>query len=87
MGLLKLLTFPISGPISGTTWVLRTVLDEAERKYYDEAAIQHEISDLERQHREGLIDDETFEEREDQLFERLMEARKYHQRKQEQGGT
>ena len=87
MGLLKLLTFPISGPVSGTTWVLRTVLDEAERKYYDEAAIHHEIAELERKHREGLLDDETFEEHEDQLFERLLEARKYHQRKQEQGGT
>ena len=66
---------------------MRTVLDEAERKYYDEASIQHEIADLERQHREGLINDETFEEREDQLFELLMEARKYHQRQQEEGGT
>lgn len=87
MGLLKLLTFPISGPIAGTTWVLRTVLDEAERKYYDEAAIHHEMEALERQHRSGEIDDEAFETREEELLERLLEARKYHQRKQEQGGT
>ena len=39
MGLLKLLTFPVSGPVAGTHWVLRTLLDEAERRYYDEEAI------------------------------------------------
>jgi hypothetical protein len=33
------------------------------------------------------LDDETFETREEELLERLLEARKYHQRKQEQGGT
>ena len=87
MGLLKLLTFPVSGPIAGTRWVLQTVLDEAERKYYDEAAIHHEMAELEKQHQSGVIDDETFEMQEEQLLERLMEARKYHQRKQEQGGA
>lgn len=85
MGLFKLLTFPVSGPISGTRWVLQTVLDEAERKYYDEAAIHHEMAELEKQHQAGAIDDEAFEEREEQLLERLLEARKYHQRKREEG--
>jgi hypothetical protein len=69
MGLLKLLTFPISGPVSRTRWVLQTVLEEAERKYYDEAAIHHEIAELERQHRDGAIDDETFEAKEDEMLE------------------
>jgi hypothetical protein len=49
----KLLTFPISGPVSGTRSVLQTVLDEAESKYYDETAIHHEMAELERQHRDG----------------------------------
>ena len=80
------LTFPVSGPISGTRWVLQTVLDEAERKYYDEAAIHHEMAELEKQHQAGVIDDDSFEAQEEQLLERLMEARKYHQRKREQGG-
>lgn len=87
MGLLKLLTFPVSVPLSGTRWVLQTVLDEAERKYYDEAAIHHEMAELEKRHQGGVIDDETFEMQEEQLLERLMEARKYHQRKQDQGGA
>ena len=87
MGLLKLLTFPVSVPLSGTRWVLQTVLDEAERKYYDEAAIHHEMAELEKRHQGRVIDDETFEMEEEQLLERLMEARSYHQRKQDQGGA
>jgi hypothetical protein len=37
--------------------------NEAERKYNDEAAIHHEMAELEKQHRAGEIDDETFETR------------------------
>jgi len=82
MGLLKLLTFPVSAPIAGATWTLQTLLDEAERRYYDPAAIQQEMADLERQLSRGEIDERTFDEREDALFERLLEARAYHQRKE-----
>ena len=83
MGLLKLLTFPVSLPLSGGKWVLQTLLSEAERRYYDEAAIHHEMAEAERQFQAGEIDEETFEEWEEALLERLLDARAYHQQKLE----
>ena len=85
MGLLKLLTFPVSLPVSGGTWVLRTVLTEAERRYYDEAAIMEEMSQLERQLQTGEIDDQTFDEHEEALLQRLLDAREYHRQRESAG--
>ena len=84
MGLLKLLTFPVSGPLLGGRWVLRTVLDEAERRYYDPTAIRAEIEEVERQHRSGELDDAAFESLEDSLLQRLLDARDYQARKREE---
>ena len=86
MGLLKLLTFPVSGPLLGGKWVLQTVLDEAERRYYDPAAIRAEMAELERRHGAGEIDEETFDRCEEALLQRLLEARDYQQRKESEGG-
>jgi len=82
MGLLKLLTFPVSGPIAGTKWALQTLLNEAERRYYDESAIRQEMAELERQMLAGQIDDGSFDRAEEALLERLLQARQYHQQKQ-----
>jgi cytochrome c-type biogenesis protein CcmI len=79
MGLLKLLTFPVSLPLAGGRWTLQTLLNEAERRYYDEAAIRQQMAELERQMMAGEIDDATFDAQEEALFERLLEAREYHQ--------
>ena len=81
MGLFKLLTFPVSGPVSGTRWVLQTILNEAERRHYDPAGIRQQLADLEAQHRTGRISEEEFDRREEALFERLIEAREHHQAK------
>ena len=81
MGLLKLLTFPVSGPIVGSKWIMQTLLTEAERQYYDPAAIRRQLADLEAEHRAGRIDDDEFDRREEELFGRLLEARDYLQRK------
>lgn len=72
--LLKLLTFPISGPM----WVAKVVLDEAERQYYDEAAIHRQMSELEEAFDRGDINRDTFDRREEALLQRLLEARDYH---------
>ena len=82
MGLLKLLTFPVSVPLSGGRWVLRTLVDEAERRYYDPAAIRQQMADLEARHRAGELSDDEFDSQEEALLERLIEAREYQQRKQ-----
>jgi hypothetical protein len=77
MGLFKLLTLPVSLPVTGGTWVLQTVLTEAEHRYYDEAAIFEEMSQLERQLQTGEIDQDLFDQREEELLRRLLEAREY----------
>lgn len=86
MGLFKLLTFPVSGPLVGTKWALKTLLSEAERRYYDEAAIRQEMAELERRMLAGQVDDETFDRQEEALLHRLLDAREYHRRKAEQPG-
>src|SRR5689334_15019189 len=83
MGLFKLLTFPVSMPLTGGRWVLQTLLSEAERRYYDEAAIRQEMAELERQLVAGKVDDETFDRHEEELLARLLEAREYRQRREE----
>ena len=82
MGLFTLVTFPVSGPVLGMKWVLQTLLDQAERQYYDENAIRREMAELEARLREGQISDQEFDRREEALFERLLEAREYRRRKQ-----
>jgi hypothetical protein len=82
MGLFKLLTFPVSGPVSGTKWVLQTILNEAERAYYDPAAIRQQMAELENKHRAGLISEEELDRREEALLERLIEARERQQGRQ-----
>ena len=81
MGLLKLLTFPVSGPVSGGRWVLQTLLDEAERRFYDTTAIQEELARVEQSHRAGEMNDAEFEQAEEVLLRRLLEAQAYHRRK------
>jgi hypothetical protein len=84
MGLLKLLTFPVSLPLSGGEWVLRTVLSEAERRYYDEAAILGEMAQLEGQLQCGEIGEATFDAQEEALLQRLLDARQYHREREAQ---
>jgi len=74
--LLKLLTLPVSGPL----WVAKVVLDEAERQYYDEGTIQRQMAELEQALDRGDIDRETFDQREEALLQRLLEARDFHRR-------
>jgi hypothetical protein len=80
MGLLKLLTFPVSAPVSGSKWVLKTLLSEAERRYYDEDAIRSELADVQRRFESGAIDEPTMERMEEDLLQRLLDARAYHRR-------
>jgi len=80
MGLLKLLAFPVTLPL----WVAEVSRDEAERQLYDVDAIGRQLADLERQHRAGEVDDETFAAREEELLARWMDAREYHRRKEQE---
>ena len=74
MGLFSILTFPVSAPLAGGRWVLQTILDEAERRYYDPAAIRQELVALEQRFVAGQISEDQFAQREEELLERLLEA-------------
>jgi len=58
-------------PVRGTGWVIRQVLDEAERLYYDPAAVRAELAQLEERLEAGEIDDQEFDRQEDELLDRL----------------
>lgn len=74
MGLITgLLTLPLA-PVRGVIWIAEKVEQEAERQYYDPAAIQQQLDELEEQSSAGLIDDEEAQVLEDLLVRRLLEG-------------
>ncbi|WP_432187975.1 gas vesicle protein GvpG [Streptomyces sp. Tue6028] len=77
MGLLsQIVTLPLA-PVRGVGWVVDRVLEAAEREYYDPEPVQRALADLEKDLLEGRIDQKTFEEREDELLDRLDEIAAY----------
>lgn len=72
MGLLSgLVTWPLA-PVRGVVWVADQVLQEAERQYYDPALIRQELDEVDQMRREGMIDPEEADQREEELIARLM---------------
>lgn len=82
MGLLRMMAFPITGPL----WIAQILKDEAERQLYDVDSIRQQMLALEQQLNSGEIDQETFDHLEERLLERVVEAREYHRRQQEEHG-
>ena len=71
MGLIgEVLLLPFA-PVRGSAWVIGQVLREAERIYYDPAAIRTELARLERLLTDGEITAEEFDRAEDELLDRL----------------
>ncbi|MEB8342839.1 gas vesicle protein GvpG [Streptomyces endophyticus] len=71
MGLIsELLLLPLA-PVRGSLWAVEQVLTEAERQYYDPAAVRAELARLEEQLVSGEIDQDTFDRVEDELLDRL----------------
>ncbi|MER7840044.1 gas vesicle protein GvpG [Streptomyces sp. NPDC096040] len=71
MGLIKELLLLPFAPVRGSAWVVEQVLHEAERIYYDPAAIRAELARLEERLEAGEIDEEEFDRAEDELLDRL----------------
>ncbi|MCI3271177.1 gas vesicle protein GvpG [Streptomyces cylindrosporus] len=71
MGLLKEVVLLPFAPVRGSAWVIGQLLTEAERIYYDPAAVRAELARLEEQLEAGEIDEEEFDRREDELLDRL----------------
>ncbi|MGP4000862.1 gas vesicle protein GvpG [Streptomyces sp. 8N706] len=75
MGILtQILTLPVA-PVRGVGWVVNRVVDAAEQQYYDPAAVEKELAELEKSLLEGRIDEAEFDRREDELLDRLEEIR------------
>ncbi|MEU0071740.1 gas vesicle protein GvpG [Streptomyces sp. NPDC006332] len=71
MGLIgEVLLLPFA-PVRGSGWVIRQVLEEAERLYYDPAAVRAELARLEERLEAGEIDEGEFDRQEDELLDRL----------------
>lgn len=58
-------------------WVLRQLLAQAEREYYDPANVQRALAELAARLEEGQIGEEEFERQEDELLDRLEEAQRW----------
>ncbi|WP_328767583.1 gas vesicle protein GvpG [Streptomyces sp. NBC_00286] len=71
MGLIgEVLLLPFA-PVRGSAWVIRQVLSEAERIYYDPATVRAELAQLEERLESGEIDEAEFDRLEDELLDRL----------------
>jgi hypothetical protein len=77
MGLLSaLVTWPLA-PVRGVGWIGEQIRREAERQYYDPAAIQEQLDQLEDARAQGLITDEEADAIEDDLVQRLLDGGSY----------
>ncbi|GAB2608951.1 gas vesicle protein GvpG [Streptomyces capparidis] len=76
MGLIGELLLLPAAPVRCAGWVIRQVVETAEREYYDPAAITRELRALEEDLVQGRIGEEEFDRREDELLDRLDEARR-----------
>lgn len=71
MGLIgQIVTLPLA-PVRGTHWVVRQLLENAEREYYDPAPVRAALAELERDLLAGRITEEDFDHREDELLDEL----------------
>jgi hypothetical protein len=76
VGILKEIALLPLAPVRGTTWVAEQLAEEADRQLYDEDNIRAELMRLEMEHEEGEIGDEERDRMEEELFERLLVARR-----------
>ena len=75
MGLITgLLTLPLA-PVRGVVWVAEKVAEEAEMELYDENRIMRELAELEAAFALDEISEEHFNERVDEVLERLQVGR------------
>jgi cytochrome c-type biogenesis protein CcmH/NrfG len=75
MGLFTaLVTLPLA-PVRGVVWVADQVAQEADRQLHDPARLRGELLQLELDRDQGLIGEEEFTARMEELLERIAAAR------------
>src|SRR5215510_5661007 len=75
MVLLKLLSLPISLPVSGMKFVLQQVADLADQELYDPSVVHEQLLLLHVQMEDGDIDEDEYAQREAELMARLRDIR------------
>jgi len=75
--LLRLLTLPISAPISGIKYVLEKVGEVAERELWDEEPVREQLILVNAAFEEGRMTETEFREREAELLGRLREIKEH----------
>jgi hypothetical protein len=72
MGLVTgLLTLPFA-PVRGAIWLIELIREEAERRYYDPAAIRRQLELVDQARRSGELPEEECARLEEELLARLM---------------
>lgn len=69
-----LVTLPLA-PVRGVGWVVQQVAEEAERQLYDESAMRRELLQLELDRDTGLLSEEAYRARADELLAQIAQAR------------
>lgn len=87
MGLFKELILLPLAPVRGTAWVTEQLVDEADRRLYDEDNIKRELIQLEIDHDDGKIGDEERAAMEADLMDRLAVARERQAEQREWAGS
>lgn len=77
--LIKLATAPVSAPLAGFKFILRTILEVAEKELYDVDKLREQLLLLQMQLEAGEVSDEEFREREADIIARLRVARERQQ--------
>jgi hypothetical protein len=78
--LLRLLTAPVTLPISGFRFILNQVAEMAERELLDEERIREDLLLLQVRLDDGEISEEQYLAEEAQIMARLRAAREYRER-------
>jgi hypothetical protein len=85
--LLQLLTAPVSLPLAGFRFVLGQIADLADQELYDEDRIREQLLLLQLRLEEGEIDDDTYQQAEAEVLQRLRLARARRPTVAEAGGV
>ena len=74
--LTQVLSYPLTGPLRMSMWLLRTIAERADAELYDEGKIRKDLVNLELSLDMGEIAEEDYQKAEDDLMERLRESRR-----------
>ncbi len=77
--LIKLATAPISAPLAGFKFILRTILEVAEKELYNLDSLREQLLLLQMEYEAGNVPDDEFRRREADIIARMRVARERQQ--------